>query len=395
MSAPDRLTMVANIGVNPREIDFVARFARNWEALTQIMGITRPIRKEAGAILKYKIGQVTLQSGAVGEGEDIPYSQASVIEKTFAEMTLEKYKKGVSAEAIKQFGYDIAVGKTDDAFLDELQFHVMDKFYTFAKTGTLSNVQNTYQSALAMAKGLVVNKFKALHRTASEVVAFANVLDIYEYLGTAGITVQTQFGFNYMKDFMGINTIFLCADTEIPRGKIVATPVDNIVQYYVDPAMADFAQADLRYTVDGETNLIGFHTAGNYDNMTSNAYAVMGLVLFAEYLDGIAVVTLEANGASNATVTATSEYGGASGKTEFEITSDDHATGSVYYFKAQASTAPSAPAHLATDLTGWTLIPADGIVTATNGHKATIIEVNGSGQVIGASSAVTVVATSG
>lgn len=395
MPAPDNLTMVANYGVNPREIDFVARFARNWEALTDIMGISRPIRKEAGAVLKYKEGVVTLESGLVGEGEDIPYSQAGVIERTFAEMTLEKFKKGVSAEAIKQFGYDIAVGKTDDAFLDELQFHVMDKFYDFAKTGALSNVQTSYQTAIAMAKGLVVNKFKAMHRSASEVVAFANVLDVYEYLGSANITVQSEFGFNYIKNFMGINTIFLCSENEIPRGKIVATPVDNIVSYYVDPAMADFARAELVYATDGVTNLIGFHTEANYNNMTSNAYAVMGLVLFAEYLDGIAVITLEANGASNATVTGTSEYGGASGKTKLTVTSDDHAGGVRYYFKAQATNAPSAPAHLATDLSGWTLIPADGIVEATNGHKATIIEVNGSGQVIGASSAITVVATSG
>lgn len=395
MPAPDNLTMVANYGVNPREIDFVARFGRNWEALLDIMGVSRPIRKEAGAVLKYKEGKVTLHNGLIGEGEDIPYSQAEVVERTFAEMTLEKFKKGVSAEAIKSFGYDIAVGKTDDAFLDELQFHVMDKFYDFAKTGSLSNIQHTYQTALAMAKGLVVNKFKAMHRSASEVVAFANVLDVYEYLGSANITVQNQFGFNYIKDFMGINTIFLCSENEIPRGKIVATPVDNIVCYYVDPSMADFAQAELRYTVDGETNLIGFHTAGNYDNMTSNAYAVMGIVLFAEYLDGIAVIDIEANDATNETVTGTSAYGGASGKTKLTVTSDDHVGGAKYYFKAQASTAPSAPSHGASVPDGWALIPADGIVEATNGHKATIIEVNGSGQVVGASSAITVVSTAG
>ena len=392
MSAPENLTMVANIAGNPREIDFVARFARNWEALLDIMGVSRPIRKEAGAVLKYKEGVVTLNDGLVGEGEDIPYSQAEVIERTFAEMTLEKFKKGVSAEAIKSYGYDIAVGKTDDAFLDELQFHVMNKFYAFAKSGTLSNAQNSYQAGLAMAKGLVVNKFKKLHRSASEVVAFANVLDVYEYLGGAGITVQSQFGFNYIKDFMGINTIFLCSDDEIERGKIVATPVDNMVCYYVDPSMADFAQAELRYTVDGETNLIGFHTAGNYDNMTSNAYAVMGIVLFAEYLDGIAVVSIEASDAGNETVTATSASGTDAGKTIFTITSDDHVNGARYFYKAQASTAPTAPDHLASVPAGWTEFKSGDKVDATNGHKATILEVNGSGQVVGASSAITVVA---
>lgn len=44
-----------------------------------------------------------------------------------------------------------------------------------------------------MAKGLVINKFKQIHRTVTNVVGFANVLDLYDYLGDANITVQTAF----------------------------------------------------------------------------------------------------------------------------------------------------------------------------------------------------------
>ena len=32
-------TFAANFTVNPREIDFVTRFGRNWEALRDIIGI--------------------------------------------------------------------------------------------------------------------------------------------------------------------------------------------------------------------------------------------------------------------------------------------------------------------------------------------------------------------
>ena len=49
------------------------------------------------------------------------------------------------------------------------------------------------------------------------------------------ITIQNQFGFQYIKDFMGFNTIFLLSEGEIQRGRIIATPVENIVLYYVDP----------------------------------------------------------------------------------------------------------------------------------------------------------------
>ena len=58
---------------------------------------------------------------------------------------------------------------------------------------------------------------------------------------------------------MGFNTIFLLSEGEF-RGRIIATPVENIVATYVDPNESDFVRAGLVYTVSGETNLIGFHT---------------------------------------------------------------------------------------------------------------------------------------
>ena len=80
----------------------------------------------------------------------------------------------------------------------------------------------------------------------------------------------------------------------IEEGKIIATPTDYIVMYYVDPSESDFAKAGLVYTTGaGETNLIGFHTQGDYKHAVSEAFAIMGFELFAEYIDGIAVVTVE------------------------------------------------------------------------------------------------------
>lgn len=288
----DNLTMTANIAATPREIDFVTRFQYTWEHLRQIMGIMRPIKKQPGTVLKSKTAKVTLQSGAVGEGEEIPYSKAVITETPYEEMTVEKYAKAVSIEAIKDHGYDVAVGMTDDAFLFELQSSVTGKFYTYLNTGTLIGSYETFQMALAMAKGLVVNKFKNMHRVATDVVAFVNVLDVYEYLGSANITVQSQFGFQYIKDFMGYGTVFLLSDNEVARGKVIATAVENIALYYVDPADSDFARAGLQYTTVGETSLIGMHTEGNYKTAVSEAFAIMGMTLFAEYKDAIAVVTV-------------------------------------------------------------------------------------------------------
>lgn len=291
--AKTNLIVTDDIQVTARELDFVTRFENNWEHLRDILGIMRPIKKQPGAVLKSKYAEGTLQSGDVAEGEEIPYSKYTVKEKPYGEMTIEKYAKAVSIEAIKDHGYENAVAITDDQFLFELQTNITSRFYTYLNTGELTDKQSTFQMGLAMAKGLVVNKFKKMHKNVTGVVGFVNVLDVYEYLGAAGITVQNQFGFQYIKDFMGFNTIFLLSDDEVARGKIIATPVDNIVLYYVDPGESDFAKAGLVYaTSNGETNLIGFHTQGNYNTAVSEAFAIMGLTLFAEYIDAIAVVTV-------------------------------------------------------------------------------------------------------
>lgn len=292
MAAKNNLTMTADMQVAAREIDFVTRFGRNWDHLREILGIMRPIRKAPGTKLKSKKATVVLQSGTVGEGEDIPYSKTTVEEVDYADLTIEKYAKAVSIEAIKDHGYDVAVAMTDDEFLYELQNEVTERFYAYLNKGSLTSTEKNFQRALAMAKGNVINKFKQMHKSVTRVVGFVNVLDLYDYLGDAPITVQNAFGFQYIKNFMGYDTIILLSDAEIARGKVIATPVENIALYYVSPSDSDFARAGLVYRTAGETSLIGFHTQGNYNTAVSESFAIMGMTLFAEYLDGIAVVTV-------------------------------------------------------------------------------------------------------
>ena len=285
------LTKVANLSVRAREVDFVSRFNQNWEALRQIMGISRPIKKAAGTTLKSYVASVTL-ANSVGEGESVPYSQATVSEVAYGDITLEKYKKAVSIEAVAKYGADIAVAKTDDEFLNELQGLVLTRFYTFLNTGALTGVENTWQMALAMAKGKVLNKFKKMKKTVTEVVGFANILDAYQYIGGADITIQTAFGISYVKNFLGYSTLFLLSDDEIKRGDVIAIPVDNIDLYYIDPSESDFKRLGLDFTVQGVTKLIGFHAEGNYDTVVGEVLALMGMALWAEYLDGIAVISV-------------------------------------------------------------------------------------------------------
>lgn len=280
--------------VTAREKDFVERFGDNWEALRNILGIMRPIRKTPGTSLVSYTADVTLESGAVEPGEVIPYSKATITQAAKADLTIEKYAKAVPIEDVNKYGAEIAVEKSDDAFLTKLQNVVLTKFYTFLKTGTLTKTATTWQDALAKAQGEVLNKFATMQKDVTGVVGFANILDAYDYLGASDITVQTQFGLTYIKDFLGYSTLFLLPATQIERGTVIATPVENIDLYYIDPGDSEFARLGLNYTTQGETNLIGFHAQGNYSTAVGESYALMGMALWAEYLDGIAKVTFGA-----------------------------------------------------------------------------------------------------
>lgn len=280
--------------VTAREIDFVTRFNDNWDALRNIMGIMRPIRKTPGTSLVSYTADITLQSGEVGPGKIIPYSTATITQAAKADLTIEKYAKAVPIEDVNKYGAEIAVEKSDDAFLTKLQNVVLTKFYDFLKTGTLTKTATTWQDALAKAQGEVLNKFATIQKDVTAVVGFANILDAYDYLGAADITVQTQFGLTYIKDFMGYSTLFLLPAAQIARGTVIATPVENIDLYYIDPGDSEFARLGLNYTTQGETNLIGFHAQGNYSTAVGESYALMGMALWAEYLDGIAKVTFGA-----------------------------------------------------------------------------------------------------
>ena len=326
--------------ITAREIDFVTRFGKNWDALRKILGIVRPIRKTPGTKLVSYTASVTLADGDVGAGNVIPYSKSTVTKAAESDLELEKYAKAVPIEDVNKYGAEIAIEKTDDAFLNELQSNVLTRFFNFLKTGTLTAAESSFQMGLAMARGMVIDKFNKLRRTVTDVVGFCNVLDAYKYLGAANITVQTAFGMTYIENFMGYSTLFLMSDPDIPRNMIIALPVENIDLYYVDPGDSEFAKLGLNYTVAGETNLIGFHANGNYSTAVGESFALMGMALWAEYLDGIAKITVDDSFLTDLTVNAETDAFGVlyDGKKASDLQSDvtvtgDKITGTLKYIE--------------------------------------------------------------
>lgn len=369
-AAPANMTGDAQIQVRAREIDFVTSFGNNMQVLLDIMGITRMIKKGNNTTLKVKTASGTLQSGTVAEGEEIPMSQYKVEEREFDTIRIEKYRKGVSLEAIAERGYEAAVEMTDEEFKSDLQNKVTDRFYNQLKMGSLVGHELTWQMAVAMAIGKVKDKFKKMKRTATGVAVWVNTLDVYKYVGGADITIQTAFGMEYIKNFLGADIVFI--SSEINQNVVIATPLNNMIAYYVDPADSEFVKAGLSYTTDAATGFIGFHAQGNYDRAISDMFAIMGVRLFVEYLDAIAMISV---GSADTQVlgglTVTSAEGSEQGKTNLTVTPQLASINNVYKIK-DATTATNVTYGL--DVKGWTKWDGVSEIISTTGHHITVVE---------------------
>lgn len=293
MAVTPNTTTTANFKIDAKTIDFVERFNLNWNAITEIMGIMRPVRKAPGTKLtSYKVG-ITRGNGQPAEGDEVELSQANVTPVSYKDLSLKADRMRITAQDVEKYGADVAVKRTTNAFINKVQGEILDEFYEFALTGELTGSENTFQMAVSMAVAKVKDKFKKMRLNYGNIVVFANTLDVGRYLGSAQISTQTQNGVEYLKNFLGADTMIV--SSEIPEGKVVAIPADNIVLYYVDPADSDFKELGLDYyTGNGETNLIGAHREGVYGRISGDTHILYGLTLWAEYLDAIAVIAVGA-----------------------------------------------------------------------------------------------------
>lgn len=270
-----------------REIEFTYNFSEGVRKLMEALGVTRKIAKQAGTVLKAYKAVGTLEDGEVAEGETIPLSKYATEPVTFGEITLKKWRKATSAEAIVERGYDQAVEMTTDRMLRDVQKAIRADLFSFLATGTGSASGADMQSALAQAWGQLQVKYED---DAIQAVYFVNPLDIADYLGAAQITTQTAFGMTYVEDFLGLGTVIMNAS--VPKGKIYATAKENIVLYYIPVNGADLGEA-FDFTSD-ETGYIGIHETPDYTNMTASDTVVNGMVFFAERIDGVVVGTIGA-----------------------------------------------------------------------------------------------------
>lgn len=284
MAAETNLITKADLA-RVREIEVTLNFTESIKKLMEALSITRKISKQAGTVLKTYKATGSLASGVVAEGDLIPLSKYTTQAVTYKEITLNKWRKSTSAEAIVERGYDQAVEMTNDRMLKDVQKGIRKNFFDFLATGTGAASGATLQPALADAWGQLQVLFED---DEIESVYFVNPLDVAEYLGTANITTQTAFGMTYIENFLGLGTVFM--NSSVPEGKFYATAKENLILYYIPVNGADLDEV-FNFTAD-DTGYIGIHEDAVYNRMTCDTVVINGMELMAERIDGVVVGTL-------------------------------------------------------------------------------------------------------
>lgn len=271
-----------------RELDFASLFGENINNFIAMLGVTRRIPVTAGTVLKQLKVTGTLNSDTVGEGEIIPLSQYATTWSAVGEMTLNKWRKATTAEAILKGGFDQAVNDTDAKLVLDIQKKIRADFLTSLADDNATPVGgDTLQATIAQAWGQLQVKFEDDDISA---VYFVNPLDVADYLATAQVTVQTAFGFSYIENFLGMGNVIMTG--LIDKGTIYATASQNIVAYYINANEANGLGDAFDFTTDPQTGFVGIHEESNYQRLQSETVAIAGVTFFPEMPAGIVVGTI-------------------------------------------------------------------------------------------------------
>ena len=357
-----------------REVDFVQRFTHNSLAkLIEALGVTRQIPVIDGTTMYYYKTTGTLQDGNVPEGEIIPLSQYEREKVPVGSISLKKWRKAVTAEAILKSGREEAIIATDEKLLSDVQAGIRTDFFDGVKAIDATVVAaSTLQAVLAKSWGQLQVLFE---NDSADIVHFLNPLTIADYLATATITMQTAFGFNYIENFLGMGTVLL--SSQIPVGQVYSTAKENIVMYYVTVNGETLSSFDL--TAD-ETGYIGISSGyANKERAQVESLVMSGIQFFVEYADGVVLGQIDST-PTLGSITVASTAGTAVGDSNIAVSGYDPGTGETYKYKTAKTTAPAVTYGQKLG-TGWTtIVPPHDITPNATHDKITVASVDANGR---------------
>lgn len=356
-----------------REVDFTRRFTGTiLRKLMEALGVTRKIPMIDGTTMYYYKTVGTLQDGSVAEGAVIPLSQYERTKTPIGEIQLKKWRKAATAEAILKSGYSEAVRETDAKLLLDVQTGIRTDFFNYLKGIDATVVgADTLQKVLAQTWGNLQVLFE---NDAVEAVHFLHPLTIADYLGTANITVQNTFGFNYIVDFLGLGTVIMTS--QIPQGSVISTAKENLIMYYV-PVTSE-AMTSLGVTADS-TGYIGIKSGyANEQRAQVESLVLSGIQFLVEYADGVVFGQIDST-PSLGSITVASTAGTAVGDSNIAVSGYSPATGEKYVYKT-GTTAPSVAYGQKLGSTWTDIVPPHDITPTASHTKITVASVDANGR---------------
>lgn len=280
--APEQNTTVTTDIEPAISIDHNNRLVEGIKTLQRALGITQMRPMAAGTQIKqYKLTK-TNSPTQVAEGETISLTKITrKLANTFT-LSLKKYRKQTTAEAIQQSGYNAAVNETDGKLLGEVRKDIKSAFFATVNAGTgTATAGSNLQTALANLWGALQVYYEDMDVTP---VFFVNPLDAAAYLGSAAISTQTAFGLTYIENFLGLGNAFVTS--AVAQGEPVATVTQNLNGAYV-PAGGDVART-FGLTFDG-TGLVGMKHYTADSEASVDTLVMSGVVFYAEDAAGVFV----------------------------------------------------------------------------------------------------------
>ena len=267
-----------------QDINFVTKFEANVQHLLEVLGKTSVQIVAPGTAYKVYETSGTISSAAVAEKALIPDSGIALGDPTTLEIAYQKYRNLTGIETIGKYGYELAVGKTNEDMLKQIQNKIRQTIFTGIAAGTGTATGATFQAAIAAAAGKVATKFEAEVATP---VFFVNPEDLYGYLGAHNVTLEQEFGLSYLKNFMGIGNVI--ADSNVAAGSVYGTAVENLT--VLAPAITQIPGMDL---ATDASSIIGVRNEPLYENGAVQTVAYCGLCVHPAFLDRIIKATISA-----------------------------------------------------------------------------------------------------
>ncbi len=347
-------------------VDFVSRLHGNITELQKLLGIADLDPMSEGTTIKiYKMEQVTTPE-QVAEGEEIGLTK---VKKTYVksiELTLQKFRKKTTAEAIQRHGREVAINKTDEKVVSNIQKNIKKDFYAVISEGTGKAAGINLQAALSAAWGAVVKFYEDEDATP---IYFVSSDDVADYLGKAQVTMQNAFGMSYIEDFLGLGTVVIAP--ALRKGKLIATAKENLRGVYIPTDKGDLAES-FALTSD-ETGLVGMTHAVTTGTASIETLIFSGVVFYPEFLDGVVVATIGEDQELE-TLNVVSEEGTAAGTTKLTV-SPGKGNSNIYKYKLSESVVEVSYGQ---NVKTWSVWNGTDEITASAGQTVTVVEADAS-----------------